>query len=191
MHHIHDGRRLWKKFGFIWRMSINNSFSDRAFAPTRTVYVERGQFFWHLQNGLKFCMWVSMPTPTWNPKIDRISIQRARCVTSGQRFRCFDRKNYRKFIKWQEATKLVMHPSHDGTRLWKKIGFIWRILKNTSFSERAFAPTRTVYGEEGQFFDIFRMTWNFACELVCPLSYGIQKLIVFQYEEHVASRSAF
>ena len=89
--------------------------------------------FWHLQTGLKFCMWVSMPTPTRNPKIDRISIPRARCVTSGQCFRCFDQKNYKKFIKWQKATKLVMHPSHGGTTLLKKFGFIWRMSKKTRF----------------------------------------------------------
>ena len=63
-----------------------------------------------------------MPTPTLNPKIDRISTPIARCVTYGQCFRCFHRNNYRKFIKWQKTTKLVMQPNHDDTTLWKKLG---------------------------------------------------------------------
>ena len=55
-------------------------------------------------------------------------------------------------------------------------------------SDGAFGPGRTVFGEGGQFFDIFGMTSNFASELVWSPWHSIQELNVFEHQKHVVSR---
>ena len=91
--------------------------SDGSFSPARTVSGEGGQFFNIFGMTSNFASELVWPPPHSIQELNVFEHQKHVVSRPGCAMWCFHRKNYRKFIKWDKATKLVMHPSDDGGTL--------------------------------------------------------------------------
>ena len=135
--------------------------------------------FCHLQNGLKFCKWVRPPHSIQQFNVFGHQKHVASCPGSAIWY--IHHKNWRKFIEWQKATKLVMHTSYVGRTLWKKFGFIWRMSKKTSFGwglcsyPNGLRRTRSIF--------CHLQNWLKFCKWVgMPTPHSIQELNVFGHQ---------